>query len=48
MNGIGPIIAYIVSIEDWERRQAGLPLVHEEQEAEKWLCGRKQPGLRGP
>jgi prevent-host-death family protein len=24
--------AYVVSKEDWRRRQAGLPLVHEEQE----------------
>jgi prevent-host-death family protein len=23
--------AYVVSMEDWRRRQAGLPLVHEEQ-----------------
>ena len=29
----GKPVAYIVSIEDWKRRQAGLPLVHEEQEA---------------
>jgi len=29
----GKPVAYIVSIEDWRRRQAGLPLVHEEQEA---------------
>jgi len=28
----GKPVAYIVSIEDWERRQAGLPLVHEVQE----------------
>jgi prevent-host-death family protein len=24
---------YVVSAEDWRRRQAGLPLVHEEQES---------------
>ncbi|MBA3275821.1 MAG: type II toxin-antitoxin system Phd/YefM family antitoxin [Chloroflexia bacterium] len=29
----GKPVAYLVSIEDWRRRQAGLPLVHEEQEA---------------
>jgi len=29
----GKPAAFIVSIEDWRRRQAGLPLVHEEQEA---------------
>jgi prevent-host-death family protein len=29
----GKPAAYVVSMEDWRRRQAGLPLVHEEQEA---------------
>ena len=27
----GKIRCYMVSVEDWRRRQAGLPLVHEEQ-----------------
>lgn len=28
----GRPVAYVVSIEDWRRRKAGLPLVHEDEE----------------